>query len=150
MILFIVKDKRLECPYGLKGKLHLMKRSLVWLTPRRTRRLRTGHLLLHFHATTMMMPCAPPVVAPSPVLRYNWKTLADLLPDKASHRMFTRVLTPSSSAHRFWGVNQQTSSHLVLRHKLRNCHSDFEAQLTKPSTLVLRHKPRKRRHRFWG
>jgi hypothetical protein len=25
MVLFIVKIKRLECPYGPKGKLHLMK-----------------------------------------------------------------------------------------------------------------------------
>jgi hypothetical protein len=29
MVLFIVKTKRLECPYGLKGKLHLMNGSLV-------------------------------------------------------------------------------------------------------------------------
>jgi hypothetical protein len=26
MVLFIVKAKRLECPYGLKGKLQIMKR----------------------------------------------------------------------------------------------------------------------------
>jgi hypothetical protein len=32
--------------------------------------------LLHFHVTSTMMPHAPPVVAPSPVLRQNWETLA--------------------------------------------------------------------------
>jgi hypothetical protein len=70
MVLFIAKTKRLECPYGLKGKLRLMKDSLVWLPLHRTRRHRTDHLLLHFQATSVMLPCAPPAVAPSPVL---WK-----------------------------------------------------------------------------
>jgi hypothetical protein len=39
-------------------------------------------------------------------------------------------------------------STLVLRPKPRNHHSDFEAQITKPSTLVLRTKPRNRRSGF--
>jgi hypothetical protein len=36
------ESKRLECPYGLKGNLHLMKGSLVWLPLHRTRRHRTN------------------------------------------------------------------------------------------------------------
>jgi hypothetical protein len=55
--------------------------------------------------------------------------------------MSTHVLTPSSSAHRFWGANWQTSSHLVLWSKPRNHYSDFEAQIIKLSTLVLSPKP---------
>jgi hypothetical protein len=45
-----------------------MKGSLVWLP--------LHHLWLHFHATSMMMPRPPPIVAPSLVLRQNWETLA--------------------------------------------------------------------------
>jgi hypothetical protein len=64
-------NKRLECPCGLKGKLHLMKGSLVRHLLRCTRRHRTNRLSLHFHAISMMMPCVPPTVAPSLVLRQN-------------------------------------------------------------------------------
>jgi hypothetical protein len=35
-----------------------------------------------------------------------------------------------------------------LRPKSRNHHSDFEAQITKPLTLVLRPKPRNCRHQL--
>jgi hypothetical protein len=70
------ENKRLECPYGPKGKLHLMKSSLVRLPLRRIRRHRTDRLLLYFHMTSTMMPRAPPAVAPLPVLRQNWKTLS--------------------------------------------------------------------------
>jgi hypothetical protein len=63
------KNKRLECPCGLKGKLHLLKGSSVWLPLCCTRRHWTDHLLLHFHATSMMIPRAPPTVSPLPVLR---------------------------------------------------------------------------------
>jgi hypothetical protein len=35
-----------------------------------------------------------------------------------------------------------------LRFKPRNCHSDFEAQITKPPTLILRLKPRNCRSGF--
>jgi hypothetical protein len=63
------KNKGLECPCGLKGKLHLMKGSLVWLPLCRTWRHQTDRLSLHFYVTSAMMPRAPPVVAPSPVLR---------------------------------------------------------------------------------
>jgi hypothetical protein len=58
------------------------------------------------------------------------------------------VLTPSSSAYRFWGANWQTSFHLVLRPKPRNHYDDFEAQITKQSTMVLRPKPRNCRGDF--
>jgi hypothetical protein len=37
--------------------------------------------------------------------------------------------------------SRQTKAHLVLRHKPRNCRSDFEAQITKPKLPVLRPKP---------
>jgi hypothetical protein len=76
--------------------------------------------------------------------------------------MSTRVLIPSSFAHRFWGANRQTSSHLILRPKSRNSHGDFDVQITKSSTLVLRPKPKNHRsgfeakpltnhcHQIWG
>jgi hypothetical protein len=32
--------------------------------------------LLHFHVTSAMMPRAPPILAPSPVLRQNMETRA--------------------------------------------------------------------------
>jgi hypothetical protein len=35
-----------------------------------------GCILHHLHATSTMMPCAPPDVAPLPVLRQNWEALA--------------------------------------------------------------------------
>jgi hypothetical protein len=34
--------------------------------------------LLHFYASSTMIPCAPPTVAPPPVLRQNWETLTQL------------------------------------------------------------------------
>jgi hypothetical protein len=58
--------------------------------------------------------------------------------------------------------NRQTITHLVLRHKPRNRHSDFVGQITKPQLPVLRPKPGEpptlllrpnqetRSHRFWG
>jgi hypothetical protein len=76
MVLFIAKTKILECPYGLKWKLQLMKGSLVRIPLRRTRRHQTDRLLLHFHMISTMMPRAPHVVAPSLVLRQNLETLA--------------------------------------------------------------------------
>jgi hypothetical protein len=54
------ENKILECPCGLKGKLHLMRGNLVRLPLRRTRRHRTNCLLLYFQATSVMMPRAPP------------------------------------------------------------------------------------------
>jgi hypothetical protein len=37
--------------------------------------------------------------------------------------------------------NRYTEVCLILRHKLRNRHSDLEAQITKPELLNLRPKP---------
>jgi hypothetical protein len=60
----------------VKEKLHLMKGSLVQLPLCHTRRHRTGHLSLHFHMTSMMMPRAPPATV-ALVLRTNqWQTAA--------------------------------------------------------------------------
>jgi hypothetical protein len=70
------ENKRLEYPFGLEGKLHLMNDSLVWLPLRHIRHNRTNHLLLHFHMTSTMMPHAPPAITPPPVLRQNWEILA--------------------------------------------------------------------------
>jgi hypothetical protein len=65
------ENKKLEYPCGLKGKLHLLKGSLVQLPLCRTWRHRIDCLFLHFHVTSTMMPRAPTVVAPPPVLRQN-------------------------------------------------------------------------------
>jgi hypothetical protein len=46
------------------------------------------------------------------------------------------VLPPSGLWH-----NRQTKARLVLRSKPRNCHGDFEVQITKPELPVLRPKP---------
>jgi hypothetical protein len=48
-----------------------MKGSMVQLPLHGTRHHRIDYLLIHFHLTSVMMPHAPPVVAPSPVLRQN-------------------------------------------------------------------------------
>jgi hypothetical protein len=37
--------------------------------------------------------------------------------------------------------NRQTVAYLILRTKPRNCHSDFEGQITKPPLSVLMPKP---------
>jgi hypothetical protein len=47
--------------------------------------------------------------------------------------------------------NRQTESHLILRHKPKNYHGDFEAQITKTELPVLRHKPgNPPQPWFWG
>jgi hypothetical protein len=61
MVLFICDKKRLDCAYGLKWKLLLLKGSLVWLQLCRTWYHWTDHLLLLFHVTSTMMPCHTPV-----------------------------------------------------------------------------------------
>jgi hypothetical protein len=50
--------------------------SLVWLLLCHSWCHRTDRSLCYFHVTSVMMPRAPPVVAPSPVLRQNCETLA--------------------------------------------------------------------------
>jgi hypothetical protein len=122
MVLFIVKTKRQEWPYGLEGKLQLMKGSLVWLSLSRTQRHQIIHLLIHFHVTSMMIPRGPPVITPSLVLSQNWETLSWLALwwskppdiDVCPHTVFIRSL--------------------VLRHKPTNLIPlGFEAQTKKPS-----------------
>jgi hypothetical protein len=172
MILFTVKTKRLECYYGQKWKLHLMKGSLIRLPLRLTRHHRTNRLSLHFHATSAMIQHAPPTVAHSLILRQNRETIVRLASGRSKMRMSMRVLTPSSSTHRVLGANRQTSPTwfwcpnqetvaVILRHKPRNHHDDFEAQIIKPLTLVFRPRPRNcrsgfmakllsnHRHQFW-
>jgi hypothetical protein len=131
MVLFIVKTKRLECPCGLKEKLHLMKGSLVRHLLRCTWRHRTDHLSLHFHSTSVMMPHAPPAVAHLLVLRQNWETLAWLASRQSKPsdvNACPHIVFINSSILR---ANQQTSSHLVLRPEPRDRHGDFETQITK-------------------
>jgi hypothetical protein len=109
-----------------------MNGSLVRLPLRRTQRHRTDHLSLHFHVTSMTMPRAPSVVAPSPVLRQNWETLARLASrwsktsyvNACPHTIFihssvlrckpTNLLSlgfeaqTKKSSQWFWGLNYQT------------------------------------------
>jgi hypothetical protein len=97
-----------------------------------------------------MMPRAPPIVAPPPVLRPIQQTLAWL----ASRWSKPPDLDLCPTLHHpplsvLW-CNRQTVACLVLRPRPRNCHSDFEVQITKPELLVLRPKPGNRRPWFWG
>jgi hypothetical protein len=120
-----------------------MKGSLVQLPLHRTRRHRTGHLLLDFHVTSMMMPRAPPDVAPPPVLRQNWETLARLASQWS--KSLDVDACPSQRFHPLIGFEAQTYKPPLTSFwgpKPRNRCGDFEAQITKPSTLVLRHKLR--------
>jgi hypothetical protein len=132
MVLFIAKTKRLECPCGLKGKLYVMKGSLVRLPLRRTRCHRTNHLSLHFHATSAMMPHAPPVVAPSPIFEAK---LGNPTPTcftmkqatgcrrVSSHRLHPVIgfeaQTDKPPPTWFWGPNQETVM-VILRPKSPN------------------------------
>jgi hypothetical protein len=127
MVLFIEKTKRLECPYGTKEKIELMKGSLFRLLLRRTWRHRTDRLLLYFHVTSVMMPRAPSAIA-----HQNWETLAQVASwqrksldvDACPHTIFIhssvlrRKLTnllplgfeaqTKKSLWWFWGTNHQT------------------------------------------
>jgi hypothetical protein len=133
-------------PLWAKRKSQLMKGSLVRLPLCRTRRHQTDSLSLHFHMTSVMMPRAPPIIAPSPVLRQNWETLDRV----ASRRSKTPYVDscPHTVFIRSSVLRRKPTNHMVLMPKPRNCRSDFEAQITKPSTLVLSSKPRNRRSGF--
>jgi hypothetical protein len=88
---------------------------------------RTDCLLLHFHVTSMMMPRAPPVVAPSPVVRQNWETLV---------RLASRQCKPPDVDTYPHAVSIRST---ILRCKPINLIPfGFEAQITKPSTPILR------------
>jgi hypothetical protein len=139
-----------------------MKDTLVWLSLCYTQCHRTDRLLLYFHVTSVMMPRAPPVVAPLLVLRQNWETLARLASrrskppdvDVCPHTVFIR---PSVLRHKltnllplsfeaqtkkpsrwFWGPNHQTAA------------TGFQAQTRKPERVVLKPNHKNRSHQFWG
>jgi hypothetical protein len=162
IVLFIAKTKILECPCGLKGKLHLMKGSLVRLPLRCIRCHRTDCLLLVFHASSAMMPRSPSAVAPSPVLRQNWKTLARLaswwskLPDvdACPHIIFicSSVLRHKPTNHSLFGIEAQTKkpSRWFCGPNHQIVAAGFEAQIGKPERVVLRPNHNNRSHRFWG
>jgi hypothetical protein len=115
----------------------------------RTRRNRTNHLLLHIHAPSAMMPRAPHVVASSPVLRQNWKTLAQLASrrskpsdvDACPHTIFigTSVLRRKPTNLVPLGFENQ-----------RNHRGGFVSQITKPQLSVLRTKMGNPSEWFWG
>jgi hypothetical protein len=143
------EKKRLEWTCGLKGKLHIMK-GFIWLPMRHTRHHQTDRLLLHIHETSTMMPHAPSTIAPPPVLRQNWETVAQLASrwskpldiDVCSHTVFihssglgrkpTNVVPLGFEAQTkkpswwFCGPNHQTIA------------IGFEAQTGKPDWVVLR------------
>jgi hypothetical protein len=139
MVLFIPKAKRLECTYGLKGKLQQIKGSLVRLPLRHTRCHWTDHLLPHFNVTSAMMPPTPPVITPPPVLR-----------EKLENPSLTCFMTKQSA--RCWRVPSHRLHPLI----------GFEAQTDKPPptwfwgpnqetiTVILRPKSQNRRPWFWG
>jgi hypothetical protein len=139
-----------------------MKGSLVRLPLCRTQWHRTKHLLLHFHATSMMMPRTPPFVAPSPVLRQNWDTMARLASrrskppdvDVCHHTFFIHssvlrhkpinllplgfVAQTKKSSQWFWGLNHQTVD-LGFEPQTKKLSHWFWGQTTnKPSLVVLR------------
>jgi hypothetical protein len=74
-----------------------MKGCLVWLPLRRTRHHWTDRLSPNFHVFSAMVPCAPPVAAPLPVL----SKLTNLLP--LSFEAQTK-----KPPWWFWGPNPQT------------------------------------------
>jgi hypothetical protein len=114
-----------------------MKGSLVLLPLLRTQHHRTNHLSLHFHATSVMMPRAPPVVAPLLVLRQNWETLGWLASwwskppnvNTCPHTVFIRssvLRHKSTNPHPtwFWDPNQEAVG-MILRPKSLNCRPWF-------------------------
>jgi hypothetical protein len=74
-VLFIGPSKRLKCTYGLILWKQQSWGRTVWCSSLH----RPVHLWLHLHVTSVMMPRAPPVVAPPPVLRQTRKPYPDLL-----------------------------------------------------------------------
>jgi hypothetical protein len=95
------------------------------------------------------MSCAPPIVTPPPVLWSDWETLARLASTRSKPLDLDacpRINLPPSILWR----NRQTEAQFILRPKLKNCHDDFEIQITKLDLLVLRPKSRNRRPWFLG
>jgi hypothetical protein len=87
----------------------------------------------------MMTPRAPLTVAPPPVLRPDWETLARLASRRNKPSDLDACPTPSSLRW-FCGATDKPRNHC----------GDFEAQITKPELPVLRPKPGNPCHQFWG
>jgi hypothetical protein len=133
-----------------------MKGNLVWLPLRCTRRHQANHFLLHVHVTSAMMPRAPPVIAPSLVLRQNWKALAQLASrrikppdvDVCPHIVFiyssvlrgkpTNLLPLGFKAQTkkpswwFWGPKQVTVALVFRPNHWQTIAVGFEAKLKNP------------------
>jgi hypothetical protein len=160
-ILFIGKLKT-GMPCGIKGKLHLMKGSLIQLSLCHTRRHRTDYLLLHIHETSVTMAHAPPAISPSPVLRQNWETLAWLASqqskpldvDGCPHTVFIRtsVLRHKPTNLLPLGFEAQTKklSQWFCGSNHQTAAVGFEAQTGKPERVVLRLNHKNCSHQFWG
>jgi hypothetical protein len=139
-----------------------MKGTLVRLPLRCTQRHQTDHLLLQIHMTSAMMPHAPPTVAPSPILRQNWETLAWLAsrwrkPPDLDACPHTVVIRTSILRHKPTnllplGFEAQTKKPLRWFCGLKNqtVAAGFEAKTRKPERVVLRPNHKNHSHRFWG
>jgi hypothetical protein len=139
-----------------------MKGSLAWLPLRRTRRHRTDRLLLHFHATSIMMPHKPPIATPPSVLKQNWEILAWLasrwskLPDvnACPHTVFihSSVLRHKPTNLLPLGFEAQTKKLLCwfCGSYHQTTATSFEAETGKLERVVLRPNRKNRSHCFWG
>jgi hypothetical protein len=121
------------------------------------------------------MSRAPHIIAPPPVFRPDWATLArlasrwskpldlDAYPASTSLRRFCDATNKPKPVW-FWGLNQETAT-MILRPswvsnhqtgatdfetRTENHRGDFESQITKPGLSILRSKPKNRRPWFWG
>jgi hypothetical protein len=82
---------------------------------------RPVHLQLGLDTTSAMVPCAPAAVAPLPVLRPDWETLARLASTRSKPLDLDTCLTQS---HHPVGFVAQPTNRILL---------GFEAQTKKPS-----------------
>jgi hypothetical protein len=96
----------------------------------------------------MMMSRAPHVVAPPPVLRLDWETLAWLASRRSKPPDLDACPAPTSLRWFCGAIDKPKPP--WLRPKLRNRRGEFEAQITKPELPVLRPKPGNCRPWFWG
>jgi hypothetical protein len=111
------KIKWLQCPNGLIEWKQQSKGSRLWWT--------LSHwpvrLQLDSNATSMMVPHAPPTVAPMPVLRQDWETVDRLASTRSKPLDLDMCPTPSHPPVGF--VAQPTNRSLL----------DFEVKTKKPS-----------------
>jgi hypothetical protein len=87
-----------------------------------------------------MVPHAPPAVAPPPVLRLDGKNLERLTSMRSKPPNLNVCPAPCSIRH--FCRPRQTEARLVLMHKRRNRHGDFDDQIIKSQLPVLSPKPR--------